>query len=101
MDRGIGLFTLAMTGCFVLFALLTASGTLPLLLVPVWVIAGVIVLEARRRRLYNKPCPHCGTPLLGALMGGIGAPKYCRNCLTILEWDEELQPLDTGEKLEQ
>lgn len=101
MGRGIGIFALAMLGCWVLFGLLTASGTLPLLLVPVWVIGGVVLLEARRRRLYNKPCPHCGVPLLRALKGGVGAPEFCRECLTVVEWDDELQPLDTGEKLEE
>jgi hypothetical protein len=95
-----GLFAIALIGGAGLFLLLTSRGSLPMLLAPAWIILCLLAVEVRRRRLYNKPCPNCGVPLLGKLEGGIGRPKYCKNCLTVLDWDEDLNPLDTGIKME-
>ncbi len=103
MWRDTALFAALLLGGAGLFALLTTSGTLPLVLIPFWIIGGVVLFEVRRRRLYNKPCPVCAQPLLEKLKGGVGAPSFCRHCLTVLEWVDdgnELRPMDTGEKFD-
>jgi hypothetical protein len=96
MHTGTGLFAIALVACTVLLLLLTSHGPLPLLLIPLWVVAVVLWILWRRNRLYGKPCPRCGATLVRKFEGGVSRPHRCEECLAVIAWDEDLNPYDTG-----